>query len=276
MYEYGILNSSIPVILSHSSYITSKGRDLLRQHNQYISITPESELAALFDTHNATRLIQDQAALGVDGKLLSSWTRKVGGNHVFLEIKILILLFSIVNFGFTADIITQARIWLQRVRGLAAEPVAAQGYWPATNPMSVNQAFKLATQHGGLALRRPDLGIIAKGAKADIVVIDTSSPSFLGWRDPVAAVILHANANDVYHVLVDGQFRKRAGKLTFNNLTDVHNRFLASTDRLQAYWAQLPQANLVGTKAFNLSEYGAVDEVDTLRGPGTGYGVLQQ
>lgn len=141
--------------------------------------------------------------------------------------------------------------------------------------MSVNQAFKLATRSGGLALRRNDLGIISRGAKADIVVIDTSSPSFLGWRDPVAAVILHAGANDVHHVLVNGVFCKRDGNLTYSNLAGFRTRFLASADRLQAYWESLPQLNVVGTFAFNQSEYQSVDRVDVLRGGGTGYGTLQ-
>lgn len=190
---------------------------------------------------------------------------------------LILVLFSLAaTNAFTADVITQARIWLQRVRGLAAAPVAARGGWPATNPMSVNQAFKLATRHGGLALRRNDVGIIAPGAKADIAVIDTSSPPFLGWRDPVAAVVLHACANDVQHVLVDGIFRKRDGKLTFSDISDFRRRFQASADRLQTYWTNLPQPNVVGTKASALTEYQAVEQVDVLRGPGTGYGTLLQ
>ena len=75
--------------------------------------------------------------------------------------------------------------------------------------MSVNQAFLLATRNGGLALKRPDLGVIAPGAKADIVVFKGDSPNMIGWVDPVAAVILHSNVGDVEHVLVNGQFKKK-------------------------------------------------------------------
>ncbi len=38
--------------------------------------------------------------------------------------------------------------------------------------MSVDQAFLLATRHGGLALRRDDLGVITPGAKADLTIWD--------------------------------------------------------------------------------------------------------
>ena len=74
--------------------------------------------------------------------------------------------------------------------------------------MSVNQAFMLATCNGGLALRRPNLNVIAKGAKADIVVWDGMSPGLLGWDDPVEAIIFHPHVDDIKHVLVDGTFVK--------------------------------------------------------------------
>jgi cytosine/adenosine deaminase-related metal-dependent hydrolase len=50
---------------------------------------------------------------------------------------------------------------------------------PDSCPMSVNQAFLLATRNGGLALKRPDLGVIAPGAKADIVVFKGDYPNMI-------------------------------------------------------------------------------------------------
>ncbi|KAK3071980.1 hypothetical protein LTR53_007646 [Teratosphaeriaceae sp. CCFEE 6253] len=203
--SYGILNASTPIILSHGSYITDRGIQLLRDSNQYLATTPESELQLLFETHHRSALIQDQAALGVD-----------------------------TNFGFSADLLTQARMWLQRLRGINAAPVKAKGFWPATSPMSINQAFLLATQHGGLALHRPDIGVIAPGAKADLVVFSTSSPSLVGWNDPVAAVLLHAGVGDIEHVLVDGKFVKRDGKLTYPHYyTEVADKFSQAAERIQ-------------------------------------------
>lgn len=42
--NYGILNTSIPVVFSHGSYLTVQDAELLRSTNQYLSITPESEM----------------------------------------------------------------------------------------------------------------------------------------------------------------------------------------------------------------------------------------
>ena len=44
LYAIGILNTSIPIVFSHASFITARGAQLLRQTNQHISITAESEM----------------------------------------------------------------------------------------------------------------------------------------------------------------------------------------------------------------------------------------
>lgn len=44
MHSFGILNDTFPVVFSHVSFLTATGAELLRLTNQYISITPESEM----------------------------------------------------------------------------------------------------------------------------------------------------------------------------------------------------------------------------------------
>lgn len=148
---------------------------------------------------------------------------------------------------------------------------------PANNPMSVGQAFRLATRSGGLALRRPDLGVLAAGAKADVVVWDGRSPALLGWTDPVAAVILHASVADIEHVLVNGVFRKRDRRLVAvdggggGGYAAVQDRFLESARRIQAVMKNTPLPVLEGAYQSGY-DYHRVPESDVLRGQGTGYG----
>jgi len=138
--------------------------------------------------------------------------------------------------------------------------------------MSAPQAFLLATRHGGLALGRNDLGIIAPGGQADIVVFDGNSPGMLGWSDPVAAVILHANVGDIEHVMVGGKFQKRNRTLTALDYPDVQKRFLASAERLQGVWAGMPlPPQEPGTTFMSGFMLGEALQVDALRGAGTGY-----
>jgi hypothetical protein len=68
------------------------------------------------------------------------------------------------HFTYSIDMVTQARMWLQEVRGRLYGRVRERYQTPANNPMSARQAFLLATRNGGLALRRRDQGIIAQGA----------------------------------------------------------------------------------------------------------------
>lgn len=59
------------------------------------------------------------------------------------------------------------------------------------------------------------VGSIAEGKAADLVIFSGTSPGMVAaaQHDPVAAVMLHSNPNDVEYVVIDGIIRKRAGKL---------------------------------------------------------------
>lgn len=142
---------------------------------------------------------------------------------------------------------------------------------PTRNPFSVNQAFLLATRNGGLALGRKDLGVIAPGAKADLIIWDGRSPALLGWVDPVAAIILHASVGDIEHVLIGGEFRKRDRQLVVDDYANVQERFLTSANRIQEAMKQIPLPVLEGNFLTG-SPYGDVSQLDAQRGDGTGYG----
>ncbi|CAI6087419.1 unnamed protein product [Clonostachys chloroleuca] len=244
VHSAGLLNTTIPVVFSHASFLTYQDHQLLQLTNQYISITPESEMH-YGHTHPNNHLAMDQAALGVD-----------------------------THFTFSSDILTQARIWLQKARYTMYDWALKAWRVPANNPMSANQAFLLATRKGGLALRRPDLGVISEGAKADIIVWDGTSPSLLGWNDPVAAIMLHANVGDIEHVLVDGKFIKKDGKITNPDHPSIRERFLKHAKRIQDTFLAIPKP--VPAKAEHFRGGGAelmvIPQLDVTRGDGNGYG----
>lgn len=132
--------------------------------------------------------------------------------------------------------------------------------------MQVEQAFLMATRAGGLALRRPDLGVITKGATADLCFFDGNSPSLLGWYDPVAAVILHANVGDISDVLVGGKFVKRNGKITAPGYGEIKEKFIKSARKLQEVWSKLEKPDLkIGDKFLGMKDYGEVEKVVTER-----------
>jgi cytosine/adenosine deaminase-related metal-dependent hydrolase len=72
----------------------------------------------------------------------------------------------------------QARLWLQTLRETSYKLTLEDGLMiPYTNPIPVEQAFLQITRNGALALRRPDIGIIAEGTKADLVAFDSTDHS---------------------------------------------------------------------------------------------------
>lgn len=197
-------------------------------------------------THPTSDRALDQAALGVD-----------------------------THFTFSTDVLTQARLWLQAARRDRFGQVTADRWQqPVNNPMSASQAFLLATRHGGLALRRDDVGVLAEGAKADLVVWDGAGPALLGWVDPVAAVVLHASVGDIEAVMVDGRWRKRDRRIVDESYyRDVRGRFLESARAIQRKMVAIPVPQLNGTAPSGF-EYGRTEVVDTLRGEGNGYGAV--
>jgi len=77
------------------------------------------------------------------------------------------------------------------------------------------EVFDAATLGGASALQRDDIGRLAPGAKADIVLVDLdkahSAP--VAAHDPIKALVYCANGSDVDTVIIDGVTRVRHGEV---------------------------------------------------------------
>jgi cytosine/adenosine deaminase-related metal-dependent hydrolase len=65
--------------------------------------------------------------------------------------------------------------------------------------------FDAATLGGARALGRDDLGRLAPGAKADLLVVDLQTMQYGAVRDPVKSLVECGTARDIVMVVVDGQ-----------------------------------------------------------------------
>lgn len=77
--------------------------------------------------------------------------------------------------------------------------------------------FKLATTGGARLMRRNDIGRLAPGMKADVVLVDLerlSWPWIAPEIDPLTLILLKAKAGDVTTVLVDGEVVLEDGQPT--------------------------------------------------------------
>ena len=79
--------------------------------------------------------------------------------------------------------------------------------------LSLEQALAMATSSGSSLGRPGQLGSVAAGQLADLVLVDTTGLHHLGTDHPVPALALHARAADVTTVIVDGRIVVEHGRL---------------------------------------------------------------
>jgi 5-methylthioadenosine/S-adenosylhomocysteine deaminase len=93
---------------------------------------------------------------------------------------------------------------------------------PLTQPTMWN-AIDGATRIAAAGLRRPDLGRIAIGAKADLVSIDVSGPLVgVGALPPEPLNnLLYANGLSVRHVMTDGRLQVWNGRFVADNFNRI-------------------------------------------------------
>ena len=86
----------------------------------------------------------------------------------------------------------------------------------STDPASISMAdvFRAATLGGADALGRTDIGRIAPGAKADLVLVDLSHPRMQPGIDPLRSLVFVAADRAINDVFVDGRLVYTEGNST--------------------------------------------------------------
>ena len=110
--------------------------------------------------------------------------------------------------------------------------------------------FSAATLGGARALGRADLGRLAPGAKADVVIVDLAKLRIGPYRDPIRALVQCGTADDVAHVLVDGRTVVEGGRVVGVD----ERRLLADAQReAERLWGTVPEWHWQGRTAEELS-----------------------
>jgi cytosine/adenosine deaminase-related metal-dependent hydrolase len=97
--------------------------------------------------------------------------------------------------------------------------------------------FNAATLGACRFLQRGDLGRLAPGAKADILLIDLDHLGAPVYTDPIKALVDGGCGRDVDTVIVDGKVLVQGGRATRADEDEVYERARRATEQ---YWSQVP------------------------------------
>jgi cytosine/adenosine deaminase-related metal-dependent hydrolase len=97
--------------------------------------------------------------------------------------------------------------------------------------------FNAATIAGAKALGRADLGRLAPGAKADLVIVDLRTTRYGPIRDPINALVEYGSGADVQTVIVDGQIVVENGRSTRLDDDELFAQAQAGAKRAWDNWA---------------------------------------
>jgi cytosine/adenosine deaminase-related metal-dependent hydrolase len=150
-----------------------------------------------------------------------------------------------VNIGLGTDVAPHNLIEEMRLAAILAR-VSAEDI----TTTSTAEIFHAATVGGAQALGRSDIGQLAVGAKADLVLVDLANPWMRPARDPLRSLVYTAADRAVAAVYVDGtQVVDRGAVLTLR-----HADALAALTEAQARMeAVVPQHDWAGRRSEDLN-----------------------
>ncbi|MGE5820725.1 MAG: amidohydrolase family protein, partial [Deltaproteobacteria bacterium] len=132
-----------------------------------------------------------------------------------------------INMGIGTDTFPKDILSDMRYAGLASR--IAEKSFMAGHPRDV---FNAVTLGGAKMLGRDDLGRLAKGAKADIAIVNLRDIAFGAVRDPVRSLMETAVSRDVRTVIVDGETLVDDGKYLRVNENELLERVQAKGEQV--------------------------------------------
>ena len=173
------------VVLAHCVWLTSDEQRVLRESKTRVAHCPSANLKLASGVAKIPELLEQGIALsiGADGAPCNNRM------SAFTEMRLCAL--------------------LQKPRAGA-------------QALSAERVVRMATIDGARALGiDKDVGSIEVGKKADVVVVDTSGPHMRPRTDPFTTLVYAAEARDVRHVFVEGDWLVRDGALVRWEIDEV-------------------------------------------------------
>ena len=106
------------------------------------------------------------------------------------------------------------------------------------NPVNMGAVtlLKMATSWGAKIMgMENELGIIQKGKKADIIVVDMNSPHLVPLYNPISTMVYSARGSDVKDVIVDGKILMKDRRFQTLDPEEVMERIIAIGRDIKAW-----------------------------------------
>jgi cytosine/adenosine deaminase-related metal-dependent hydrolase len=150
-----------------------------------------------------------------------------------------------VTLGIGTDTVPQNMLeemrWATVLGRIAAEDIRAT---------EMADVFHAATAGGARGLLRDDIGRLAPGARADLVLVDLASPWMMPARDPLRSLIFHAADRAVREVWVDGRRVVKDGRVLTLDRAGALERLAAAQARMEA---AVPQRDPRGRSSADIA-----------------------
>lgn len=107
-----------------------------------------------------------------------------------------------------------------------------------TEIATAREVFNAATLGGAMALGRDDLGRIAPGAKADLLIFEGDTLNMAPLRDPVKNLVYYAEMEDLHTVIIDGATVVEQGRVLHADQQAVARRLQEAGERMWPHMAE--------------------------------------
>lgn len=150
-----------------------------------------------------------------------------------------------VNMTLGTDTAPQSMIESLRWAAVVSKLVDRQ-----TEIATAADVFNAATLGGAKALGRDDLGRIAPGAKADLLIWEGESLFMTPLRDPIKNIVYSAQAEDLNTAIVDGEIRMRNREVIGVDTAQLARDLQAAGERM---WPRMQEYDWANRTADQLS-----------------------
>lgn len=130
--------------------------------------------------------------------------------------------------------------FIAEMRWAAVLTRVVDGNFQAGRPRDV---FNSATLGGCRFIQRPDLGRLAPGSKADILIINLDHMALAPYHDPIKALIDYGDSRDIETVIVDGKTLVEKGHSVLCDEADVYAQAREAVHRA---WGAIPAWHWAG------------------------------